>query len=440
MRVRNAFSRAVLYGVAMLAPVAPVHAQQRAAASLTDPNDPAFLTEQTRKQGGPMPAEQMALVFDHLDQALKVFPSEKRIEGVTTLSFTTKAPIRTVILDLYPKYQIASISIDGKVVPPSRYSNPEGQLRILLATPFAAGRTFTVQVVYSGTPPLARRPPWEGGTTWTTTPDSTYPWIDTSLWGGGCDLLYPCLDHPTLKPATTDLHYTVPTGLMAPGNGVLVSRSEKDGWTTWNWHARSIHTYGSVLNVGPYKVLAGEYQSRFGNTIPMRLYYIPGEEQDAASCFSEFPQTLDFWENVIGPVSLGGPEDGRGARAVLRAGEPDADRTQRPRMRSRPSDGTGCSITSSHMSGSPTSSPTPTTTTSGCTRDSAPTRSHCSRSTSVASSITWRSCGRSETASGTNSRWWRGESARRRKCTPTRSARAVTSTPRAAGSRTRCGS
>ena len=79
MRVRNAFSRALLYGLAMLAPVAPVHAQQRVAASLTDPNDPTFITEQTRKQGGPMPAEQMALVFDHLDLALKVFPADKRI-------------------------------------------------------------------------------------------------------------------------------------------------------------------------------------------------------------------------------------------------------------------------------------------------------------------------------------------------------------------------
>ena len=26
---------------------------------------------------------------------------------------------------------------------------------------------------------------------------------------------------------------------MAPGNGALVSKVEKDGWTTWNWHARS---------------------------------------------------------------------------------------------------------------------------------------------------------------------------------------------------------
>ena len=297
--MRNAITIAMLCG--LLTPALMLHAQRQSGLAITDTSDPRFLTAQTRKMGGVMPAEQLALIFDHLEHSLKVFPAEKRIEGTTTLSFTTRAPIRTLILDLYPRYRIASISIDGRVVPPSRYSNPEGQLRITLPRPFPAGAKFKAQVVYSGTPPLARRPPWEGGTTWGMTPDSSAPWIDTSLWGGGCDLLYPCLDHPTLKPATTDLHYTVPTGLMAPGNGSLVSKVEKDGWTTWNWHARSIHTYGSVLNVGPYKVLEGDYKSRFGNTIPMRLYYIPGEEADAAYLFAEFPQTLDFWENVIGP-------------------------------------------------------------------------------------------------------------------------------------------
>ena len=286
--------------VVLVAQASAAQAQRAVAAAVSEPTDPRFITEQTRKQGGPMPAEQLALVFDHLDHALKVFPAEKRIEGVTTLTFTTRAPIRTVILDLYHKYTISEIRIDGRPVPPSMYANPDGQLRIALRTPFSRGVTFTVRVTYAGTPPLATRPPWEGGTTWTTTPGGE-PWIDTSLWGGGCDLLYPCLDHPTLKPATSDLHYTVPTGLMAPGNGALVSRVEKDGWTTWNWHARSIHTYGSVLDVAPYKVLEGDYTSRFGNTIPMRLYYIPGEERDAADLFAEFPQTLDFWENVIGP-------------------------------------------------------------------------------------------------------------------------------------------
>ena len=292
---------AAMVGVAMLAWMAPGHAQRQSASPVTDPGDPKYLTAQTRKMGGPMPAEQMALVFDRLDLALKVFPEEKRIEGVATLKLKTKAPIQTLILDLFPKFTISEIAIDGQRIAPSAYSNPEGQLRIALAKPFAAGVAFEARIAYAGTPPLAKRPPWEGGTTWMRTPDGKSPWIDTSLWGGGCDLLYPCLDHPTLKPANSDLHYTVPTGLMAPGNGALVNTTEKDGWTTWNWRARSIHTYGSVLNVGPYKVMEGDYKSRFGNTIPMRFYYLPGEEQKAAELFAEFPQSLDFWENVIGP-------------------------------------------------------------------------------------------------------------------------------------------
>ena len=107
-------------------------------------------------------------------------------------------------------------------IPPTAYANQEGQLRIALATPFEAGRTFEARVVYAGTPPLAKRPPWEGGTTWTRTPDGASPWIDTSLWGGGCDLLYPCLDHPTLHPffdaLATDRNVKV---LLANGKWLL---------------------------------------------------------------------------------------------------------------------------------------------------------------------------------------------------------------------------
>lgn len=290
-----------LCGVCAWMGLAPTHAQRQSAAAVTDPADPKFITAQTRKMGGPMPAEQLALTFEHLDLAIKVFPDQKRIEGVTTLRLRTTAPLETLILDLFPKFTISQIAINDEVLPPSSYANPEGQLRIALPSRVPAGTTLHARVTYAGTPPLAKRPPWEGGTTWTTTPDGKSPWIDTSLWGGGCDLLYPCLDHPTLKPATSDLHYTVPAGLMAPGNGAFVGREDKDGWTTWHWRARSIHTYGSVLNVGPYKVMEGDYQSRFGNTIPMRFYYLPGEETQAAELFAEFPQTLEFWENVIGP-------------------------------------------------------------------------------------------------------------------------------------------
>ncbi|MFA6117454.1 MAG: M1 family metallopeptidase [Sphingomonas sp.] len=266
-----------------------------------DPDAAAkFMTPHTRAQGGPRPAEQMALTFEHLDLSTKVFPEDKRLESDAVLTLKATAPVRTLILDLFPKFVVSAIYLDGRKISPSTYSNPEGQLRIALPKPLAAGRKIVARVVYSGTPPLAKRPPWEGGTTWLKT-DAGQPWIDTSLWGGGCDLLYPCIDHPTRKPDTTDLHYTVPKGLMAPGNGKFMGSTEKDGWTTWNWHGRSIHHYGAVLDVGPYKVMEAEYQSRFGNHFPMDYYYLPGEEKQAAELFKEFPVALDFFESQIGP-------------------------------------------------------------------------------------------------------------------------------------------
>ena len=278
---------------AALCSVSPLTAQ-------TDPGDPTYLTAQTRKMGGVMPAEQMALTFEHLDLSTKVYPDRKRIESDATLTLRTTAPVTTLILDLYPRFRIEAIYLDGRRLAADRYANPEGQLRIALGRTAPAGSTIVARIVYSGTPPLARRPPWEGGTTWTRTPDGQ-PWIDTSLWGGGCDLLFPCIDHPTRRAALADLHYTVPAPLMAPGNGMLVGMTEKDGWRTWNWRARSPHTYGLVLDVGPYKVMEGDYASRFGNSVPMRFFYLPGEEAKAEALFREFPVTLQFWETVIGP-------------------------------------------------------------------------------------------------------------------------------------------
>jgi len=272
-------------------------------ATSPDPDAEAkAITELTRQQGGLRPPEQMALSFEHLDLSLKAFPDAKRIEGDATLTLRATASIPVLILDLYPKFTIAGIYLNGRKLPADSYTNPEGQLRVALAKPLPRDSVSKVRIVYSGTPPLAKRPPWEGGTTWTKTP-SGEPWVDTSLWGGGCDMLFPCIDHPTRKAAFVDEHYTVPKGLMAPGNGSFVSKSDsRDGkWTTWNWRARSPHTYGIVLNVGPYKVMEGDYKSRFGNVIPMRFYYLPGEETKAAELFSEFPMALDFFESQIGP-------------------------------------------------------------------------------------------------------------------------------------------
>ena len=269
------------------------------------PGDPtAPLTPVTRQQGGVLPPEEMALAFEHLDLTMKIIPDARRIEGDATLTLRPNVRIARIPLDLYSYYAISAVYLDGRKLPTSAYSNPQGKLEIVPPKPIAAGQKVDVRIVYGGIPHVAKRPPWDGGMVWSTTLDGK-PWVGSSLWGGGCDMLWPCIDHPRKKPQWADLHYVVPSPLVAPANGTFMGMTEKNGWSTWNWRARSPHTYGVIVNVGPFKLLSADYKSRFGNTIPLRYWYLPGEEEKAQGLFKEFPLILDFFESQIGPYPWG---------------------------------------------------------------------------------------------------------------------------------------
>ena len=109
------------------------------AADITDPKDPKFVTAQTRKQGGVMAPEQLALDFRHLDLSTKVFPDEKRIESTAVLTFTTSQNLEELVLDFFPKFTIGRIDINGRKLAASQYSNPDGLLRIKLPRVAKAG-------------------------------------------------------------------------------------------------------------------------------------------------------------------------------------------------------------------------------------------------------------------------------------------------------------
>ena len=45
-----------------------------------------------------------------------------------------------------------------------------------------------------------------------------------------------------------------------------------------HWRAKLPDTYAIALNIGPYELLQADYTSRFGNTIPLRFWYLKGNE------------------------------------------------------------------------------------------------------------------------------------------------------------------
>ncbi|MDR6127319.1 aminopeptidase N [Sphingomonas sp. SORGH_AS802] len=290
--------------VSLLAPIALL-----AASAPLDTAPPAKgtppVTAQTKRSGGVRPPEQLAMRFDSADLAFELLPDRYRLEGVATLGFTATAPLDRLVIDLDRNLPVRAIAIDDVDLPATAWSNPEGQLVVRLPRPLAAGQSVRARITYGGTPHVAVRAPWDDGVVWSKTKDGR-TWFGTTAEGYGCDLFWPCLDFPKGEPAVVTLHITVPKGLKAPSNGVLLGVDTlPDGRSRWNWRIAHPNTYGIALNVGPYEEISGTYKSRFGNRIPMFYWYLPGEKAQAEKLFAEFAPTLDFFESVIGPYPFG---------------------------------------------------------------------------------------------------------------------------------------
>ncbi|MFC5549954.1 M1 family metallopeptidase [Massilia aerilata] len=271
-----------------------------AACSTTQPP----LTDYSTGSGAARSEAQQALEFDKADLKLRIEPATRSIAGDVTLTFGTRAQLSSIELDLDRNLPIDAIAVDGQPLPATGWRNPEGKLTIDLPHPLEPGKQVAVRVQYHGKPHVAKKAPWDGGFVWSRTPDGQ-PWVASAVQGEGCDLFWPCIDHPTGKAKLVDEHITVPAPLVAAGNGIAMGMDEKDGWRTYHWRTKNPSTYGISVNVGPYQLLSGEYRSRYGNVIPLRMWYLPQNEKGAKELFAEFTPMLDFFESTIGPYPFG---------------------------------------------------------------------------------------------------------------------------------------
>jgi aminopeptidase N len=265
---------------------------------------PTSLTTFTSNSGNPRAPEQLAVSFEKADLALRVDPATQSISGDAALTFRTAAPLTRIAVELDRNLPVSFASVDGVALAPTAISNTDGRLYLTLPSPLAAGVDTTVRIRYSGVPHVAKRAPWDGAFMWSKTADGQ-PWISTTVEGEGCDLFWPCIDHPQGKAKLIDMHITVPSPLVAAGNGIAMGMDEKDGWRTYHWRAKNPSTYGIALNIGPYEMLSGEFDSAFGNKIPLRMWYMKGHDKQAAGLFAEFTPMLTFFESRIGPYPFG---------------------------------------------------------------------------------------------------------------------------------------
>ena len=256
--------------------------------------------------GGVLMPEQTAYDVKSYDLTVRPNIEEQSIKGTVIVKALIIKPINKFVLDLdYPftvesAAQIFPLKDKGDV--PLKFERREGKIWIAFPRTEKAGETVNVRVVYSGKPKVAPRPPWVGGFVWAKTKDGS-PWIATAVQNDGADLWFPVKDHPSDKPETTTLHFTVPEPLVAASNGKLQSVIDnKDGTRTYNWFvSQPISNYCIALNVAPYKIVQDEVKSISGMMIPIQFYVLPEDEAKGQSLVDLTKKYVAFFESYLGP-------------------------------------------------------------------------------------------------------------------------------------------
>lgn len=254
--------------------------------------------------GGALLPEQAAYDVTYYDLEVSVDPAQQRIEGQVTVYAVAEERLDDLVLNLDRRLSVSKAWTMGHSSTPRPVTrrNDNNEVWIALAEAREPGDTLHVSVSYEGTPRVAPNAPWDGGFSWSTTPDGD-PWIATSCQTEGADLWWPVKDHPSDEPDSMDIAVTVPDSLTAASNGVLrtVERAS-DSTRTSHWHVSTpINTYDVALNVAPYVHLDTTYASTSGDTVPVSVYVLPSDSARASHVLPNFLEQVHFLEKTLGP-------------------------------------------------------------------------------------------------------------------------------------------
>lgn len=226
--------------------------------------------------GGKLHPLQAAMDMRHYTISLQVDITHQSIDGFTEAALVLAAPADTLLFDLIHLYKVSRILVDNK---PASFLHEKDRIFITGSAAFGAGRHL-VKIFYAGQPPIAVRPPWFGGFTFTK--DSTgHPWVAINCQKEGARIYFACKDHPSDEPNEgVDMFITVPDSLVVAGPGLLQGVTKTKDLKTYHWKTNyTISGYTTVFNIGNYKVATDEYTTINGNKVPIQFYV---QEEDLA--------------------------------------------------------------------------------------------------------------------------------------------------------------
>ena len=187
----------------------------------------------------------------HYDLDVRYQPGVNLLTGRGVIKARATQNLSQFNLDL-KGLTVRSVKVNGGR---ANWTRPAGtdELVITPARGLRDGRRFTVEIRYDGNPQPNNGPGSDG----------FIPTDDGALVIGEPHVAsswFPVNDHPSDK-ASYDVRMTVPAGLEAVSNGVLVDSQTRNGWTSWKWRAKEpMASYLATATVGEFDL--NSYRSK----------------------------------------------------------------------------------------------------------------------------------------------------------------------------------
>ena len=232
------------------------------------------------------------------DLHVAITPADSSIRGWNGITYRVLTPSAEMQIDLMVPLDVDSMIQDGARV---QYRRDGNAFFAELTAAQPKGAVKTITVYYHGHPQPAKRPPWDGGFTWTT--DSLgRPWIVTTDQDLGASVWWPNKDTQADEPDSQRIALTVPDPLIDASNGRLRNTTHNpDGTTTYEWFVvNPINNYAVAVGAGSYTHFSDTLQGERG---PLTMDFWPLDYHlDAAKRqFAQAKSMLHCFEHWFGP-------------------------------------------------------------------------------------------------------------------------------------------
>lgn len=230
----------------------------------------------------------------------------KTITGHNTISFTsTEHKAKPVLqIDLQSPMKIDSVLFEGQRMSFEKRGKDSWLVQLGNRSITRKKTEQALTIYFSGTPRVAKNPPWDGG--WIFTKDKEgRPWMTVACQGLGASVWYPCKDHQSDEPDRgAMLSVTVPDTLVAVANGRLVKETaDKNGSRTFEWQVGNpINNYNLVPYIGKYVHWKDQYPGENVQPLDLDYWVLDYDLEKAKLSFDrDVPRMLKAFEYWFGP-------------------------------------------------------------------------------------------------------------------------------------------